>query len=122
MHVFVTESNPYRRRFHRSDDCSQLAKAPAVGVAQEILKIDLEEIPGVLPCLRCFPDAPRAKSAHQYCFICDPGKVRPCRHNGGIKVHMVRTHRKGSLYRDPGETFVQVRYVWPENASKYLLV
>jgi len=122
MFVYVTESNPYRRRFHRDESCSQLTKGPAIGESQEIVEISLDDLPGVLPCLRCFPDAPRARSAHQYCYTCDTGKVRPCQHNGGVQVFMVRTVRKGSLYRDPGETFTQARYVWPENASKYILV
>lgn len=120
--VYVTGTNPYRRRFHRDQECAQLTKGPALGESQEVEAIDLNNLDGVLPCLWCYPDAPRATSAHRYCYICDTGKVRPCAHNGGIRVFMTRTHRKGSLYRDPGEQFQQERYVWPERASKYLVV
>ena len=118
--VYVTPSNPYRRRFHASPECVQLTKAPATGRPQEILKIEVDELAVALPCRTCYPDAPVATSAHRYCRVCDSGKVRPCAHNGGVLVHMTRTHRKGSLYRDPGEVFTQARWVWPERANKYL--
>jgi hypothetical protein len=119
--VYVKPSNPYRRRFHKSETCTQLTKGPANGEAREVHEIDLVDLEGASPCLRCYPDAPRAKSAHRYCYICDTGKIRPCEHNGGVLVYMTWTHRKGSLYRDPGDVFIQERYVWPEYASRYVL-
>ncbi len=117
MLVYVADTNATRRKFHRSRDCRGLRRGE-----QTILEIDLNDRGVELPCLMCFPDAPRADSAHRYCYQCDTGKIRPCAHNGGVKVFMTRTHRKGSIYRDKGEVFTQERYVWPEHASKYALV
>lgn len=120
MKVYVTSSNPYRRRFHRSRSCRQLVKGPATGLRQKVLEIDATAIGTELPCLVCFSDAPRARSAHRYCYICDPGKVRPCAHNGGVLVPMYRTHQRDGFLHEAGETYLRRQYVWPENATKYL--
>ncbi len=121
-HVYVTDSNPYRQKFHRSEDCTQLTKRPAKGVPQEIRQIDIQDVGDALPCLRCYPDAPRAKSLHKYCHTCDTGMIRPCAHNGGVKVLMTRTRRVQTLLQEPGEQYVQERWVWPERASRYVMV
>ncbi len=117
--VYVKTSNVNRRRFHRVEDCGQLRKAPAMGRSREVVEIDLEDCPDAVPCLYCYPDAPRARSVHKYCYTCDPGFVRPCAHNGGVKVFMTRTRRKQTLFQEPGEVFMNERYVWPERVLRY---
>ncbi len=118
--VYVTGSNVYRRKFHASPECTQLTKGPATGSSRPVEKIDLGDLYPARPCKLCYPDAPVPRSAHRYCYTCDPGRTRPCEHNGGVRVFMTRVHRKGSLYRDPGEVFIQERYVWPERASHFV--
>ena len=120
MPVYVTSSNPDRRRFHRSEDCEQLRKKPSTGRKQQVLTVELEDLARPIPCLRCYPDAPRPVAAHRYCYECDLGRVKPCAHNGGVPVFQTRVHRKETIYSEAGETYYQQRYVWPEQVRLYI--
>lgn len=118
--VYLTKTNPYRRRFHRTPDCGKLAKRPPIGQRQKVEAIELSELSGELPCLKCYPDAPRAVSAHRYCYVCDPGKTKPCEHNGGVKIYMIWTHHTETFLSERGDQYAVSRWVWPENAARYL--
>ena len=102
-------------RFHRSSDCIQLTCRGA-----ETKQIELSALTVQQPCKTCFPDAPVARSAHRYCYVCDTGKTRPCEHNGGVRVPMTRTRRSRSPYMDKGETYIRYQWVWPEHAHFFL--
>ncbi len=84
--------------------------------------VELQELDLASPCLRCYPDAPRATSVHTRCMICSPKATRPCQHNGGVRVPMKRVRRKQTLFQEPGEEFYSFRYVWPESAHNYVSV
>lgn len=118
--VYVTGSNAYRRRFHARPDCPQLTKGPASGSPQDVVQIDLDERDRATPCLECYPEAPRPRSAHRYCYTCDPGRVKPCEHNGGVRVWMTRVRSYQTLFTEPGDEYYQERWVWPEKAHLYL--
>jgi hypothetical protein len=110
--VYLASRNLKRVKFHRGLDCNQLRGVEPVAV-------DLAELPRPVPCRTCYPDAPRAVSAHRRCFICNPRSTRPCEHNGGVPVRMTRTRRKDSLVAEAGETYTRVDFVWPELARHY---
>lgn len=90
-------SDPKRRtRFHRHPECFQLTKGPARGDGHDLIAVDLVEV-FVRPCKTCYPDAPRIKVRHPYCYTCE--STYACQHNGGV------------LIRDrAGRNF----YVWPD--------
>jgi hypothetical protein len=94
--VWMRRDPKRRTRFHRSPDCRQLTKGPARGDGHELIAVDLEDV-HVRPCHSCYPDAPRIKVRHPYCYTC--GTAHACEHNGGV------------LIRDrAGRRF----YVWPD--------
>lgn len=101
-------------------DCHQLKKRPSTGRNQQVLRVELDDLTRPVPCLICYPDVAHPVSHHRYCYTCDPGKVRPCAHNGGVPVFQTRTHRKATIYHDVGETYQQRRYVWPEQVRLYI--
>lgn len=86
----------HRTRFHRHLDCFQLTKGPARGDGHEIIGMDLNDVE-VRPCLTCYPDAPRVKIRHPYCYTCE--SPRACEHNGGVQVN------------EPGFSW----WVWPDS-------
>ena len=94
--VWVRHDPKYRTRFHRSPDCRQLTKKPARGEGLPLLALDLENV-FVRPCKTCYPDVPRIKMRHPYCYTCESPYA--CEHNGGIQI----TDRGGRRY-----------YVWPD--------
>ena len=110
--VYTASQNLRRGKFHRDPDCRWLTGAEPVAV-------DLDELPRPSPCLTCYPDAPRAISAHRRCPQCNPRVTRPCGHNGGVPVHMTRIRRSNTLVADAGEAYTRVDYVWPEHARHY---
>lgn len=94
--VWMRDHPRRRGRFHRTPDCRQLRKPPALGEHYDLLELELSEI-GVRPCQTCYPDAPRVKMLKRYCPAC--ASVYPCEHNGGVQI--VRSH---------GERY----WVWPD--------
>lgn len=95
--VWMRSDPKHRTRFHRSPDCFQLRKGPARGDGNDLLAVDLENV-FVRPCQSCYPDAPRVKMRHPYCFICETPNA--CEHNGGILIR----DRAGRRY-----------YTWPDS-------
>jgi len=94
--VWVRDDPKKRSRFHRSPECFQLKKKPARGEHRPLLAMDLDDV-HVRPCAVCYPDAPRLKMRHAYCYTCDSPYA--CEHNGGIQI----TDRAGRRY-----------WVWPD--------
>jgi hypothetical protein len=108
-------------RFHKTPDCVHLIRKPSRGNRQPVDALDLTEVEKPIPCEVCYPDAPKAVSAHQFCGICNTTRTRPCAHNGGIKVYLTRYRRKPSLRMNPGEEQSSyIKWVWPEHAHLYL--
>ncbi len=94
--VWMRQDPKHRTRFHRHPECSQLRKGPARGDGHELISVDLENV-FVRPCRTCYPDAPRVKTRHPYCYTCESPYA--CEHNGGVQI----TDRAGRRF-----------YVWPD--------
>lgn len=105
--------------FHRSQECSQLHKRPARGSAHPLQSIDLSEVNLRRPCKVCYPDAPRTKVARRFCPQCNTNSVRPCAHNGGVRVTVAYQTKYVGLLRDPGDEVVRAIWVWPDRAHFY---
>lgn len=94
--VWLRDDPKRRTRFHRSPDCSQLTRPPSRGDHHPLVARDLEDV-FVRPCKTCYPDAPRTKFRHAYCWTCESKYA--CEHNGGVLV----LDRAGRHY-----------WVWPD--------
>jgi len=106
--------------FHKVEDCPQLTKAPARGTQKPLETVDLDLIALPKPCKTCYSDAPRGKFARRYCPLCNKnGRIRPCAHNGGVKVTIAQTTNYLSLLRDPGDEYTRAIWVWPDRAHRY---
>jgi hypothetical protein len=120
-------------KFHRELDCTSLQG----GIKQQRTKgrtgvppfeVELEGLSkSIDPCMRCFPDQPRANVSRLRCQICPgQGRVYPCEHNGGVLVTCMRRGAwksvDGERVWDPKAYSKVVRHVWPENAHKFDLV
>jgi len=108
-----------RPRFHRVEDCRHLTKPPARGEAKPVRAVELADLVMARPCKHCYPDAPSYKIVRRVCHACNPRRALPCSHNGGVRVTLTRTTRYVSLFRDPGDDFPQVTYVWPDQVWFY---
>lgn len=112
-----------RPKFHRSPDCRQITKPPSKGESHPVRAVELAEMTEhARPCKTCYPDAPRIKTAHRFCRICNVEKPSPCAHNGGVLVKQIATTKYVGLLRDPGDTFLRERWIWPDQAYAYELV
>ena len=105
--VLVTS---WGKSFHKSPDCGGLARF------NDLNQISLDEITTQRPCLWCYPDAPRVSFVKRFCNQCNTTRVRPCVHNGGVRVPMRVKTGKVSTIED---TFVRWIYVWPDRAHLY---
>lgn len=105
--------------FHRVEDCAQLRKRPARGSARPLVARDLSELNFLRPCKNCYPDAPRVKVVRRFCPQCNVSKVRPCAHNGGVRVTSAYSTSYVGLLRDPGDEVVRSFWVWPDRAHFY---
>lgn len=106
--------------FHREADCFHITKKPPRGERGVLREVDLDEIRDQRPCLRCYPDAPRATFLRRYCPTCNTSQTRPCPHNGGIRVFYDVTYKTSTLYREAGETFTREKWVWPDRLRHYM--
>lgn len=111
--VYRTQSGDRRVRFHRFPTCRRTR-----GSVLSPVELDDVEIP--VPCLECYPDAPRPISAHRYCPTCNVSSVRPCAHNGGVRVLMTRVRRTTRMTHEAGEPYVRFDYVWPESVFRLI--
>lgn len=91
------------RRVHKHPDCPYLARSKA----QEV---DIEEIGVKAPCRHCFPHLKHLDLVQKsICTECNPRRLRPCRHNGGVQV---RIWRSGPLNGSRGTLY----WVWGHRA------
>lgn len=113
--VFITGRGP-KRKFHRTAECRELTKKTVTGV----MSVELRELDLPTPCLRCYPDAPRAESFHMKCPVHQ--SYFPCEHNGGVLAETPYVIHRRTICHEPGDVVIRTKYVWPEHARHYITV
>lgn len=118
--VWTTAPDLAQIKFHKNQTCPMMVKKPPSGRSHTPVEVEVDEIHYPTPCLLCYPDAPRAVSAHVVCRMCSPRAARPCVHNGGLMVYMPRVHRAPSLSSTQGDVYYRRQWVWPEVLRHYV--
>lgn len=88
----------------------------------------LEDLPEThrRPCRACYPGQPKVTVTRARCMECNPTRLTPCIHNGGVLVEMEQKGGwgVGPFGRTYDESIITLRrkHVWPEHAYRYRLV